>query len=66
MAEQTEQRYRRHSIEEYYIDQEPFFLPVADEVDLFEAAYSQRVPILLKGPTGTARRTDSLSSCRGG
>ncbi len=55
MAEQTEQRYRRHNIEEYYIDQEPFFLPVADEVDLFEAAYAQRVPILLKGPTGTGK-----------
>ena len=55
MAEQTEQRYRRHSIEEYYVNQEPFFLPVADEVDLFEAAYSQRIPILLKGPTGTGK-----------
>ena len=55
MAEQTEQRYQRHSIEEYYVNQEPFFLPVADEVDLFEAAYSQRIPILLKGPTGTGK-----------
>ena len=55
MAEQTEQRYHRHSIEEYYVNQEPFFLPVADEVDLFEAAYSQRIPILLKGPTGTGK-----------
>ena len=52
MAEQT---YQRHSIEEYIIDQEPFYLPVADEVDIFEAAYAERVPILLKGPTGTGK-----------
>jgi nitric oxide reductase NorQ protein len=55
MAEKTEQLYQRHSIEEYFIDNEPFYLPVADEVDIFEAAYAQRVPILLKGPTGTGK-----------
>ena len=55
MAEQTGQLYQRHSIEEYFIDDEPFYLPVADEVDIFEAAYAQRVPILLKGPTGTGK-----------
>jgi nitric oxide reductase NorQ protein len=51
----TEQTYQRHSIEEYIVEQEPFYLPVADEVDLFEAAYAERVPILLKGPTGTGK-----------
>lgn len=51
----TEQTYQRHSIEEYVVDAEPFYLPVADEVDLFEAAYAERVPILLKGPTGTGK-----------
>jgi nitric oxide reductase NorQ protein len=55
MAEQTGQLYQRHSIEEYFIDDEPFYLPVADEVDIFEAAHAQRVPILLKGPTGTGK-----------
>ena len=55
MAEKTEQLYQRHSIEEYFIDNEPFYLPVSDEVDIFEAAYAQRVPILLKGPTGTGK-----------
>ncbi|MEE8517820.1 MAG: CbbQ/NirQ/NorQ/GpvN family protein [Dehalococcoidia bacterium] len=54
MAE-TEQLFQRHSIEEYVIDHEPFYLPVADEVDIFEAAYNERVPILLKGPTGTGK-----------
>jgi nitric oxide reductase NorQ protein len=51
----TEQTYQRHSIEEYVVDSEPFYLPVADEVELFEAAYAERVPILLKGPTGTGK-----------
>ena len=28
----------------------PYYLPVADEVDVFFAAYEQRLPVLLKGP----------------
>jgi nitric oxide reductase NorQ protein len=55
MAEKTKQLYQRHNIEEYFVETEPFFLPVADEVELFEAAYKQRIPILLKGPTGTGK-----------
>ncbi|MCZ7528439.1 MAG: CbbQ/NirQ/NorQ/GpvN family protein [Acidimicrobiia bacterium] len=35
--------------------EEPFYLPVADEVDLFESAYEQQVPVLLKGPTGCGK-----------
>ena len=34
---------------------EPFYLPVADEVDLFAAAYRERIPVLLKGPTGCGK-----------
>jgi nitric oxide reductase NorQ protein len=41
--------------EEYLVQQEPFYLPVADEVALFEAAYAQRIPVLLKGPTGCGK-----------
>ncbi len=55
MAEKTDQRYQRHSIEEYVIEHEPFYLPVADEVDIFEAAYAEKVPVLLKGPTGSGK-----------
>ncbi len=33
----------------------PFYLPVGDEVALFEAAYADRTPVLLKGPTGTGK-----------
>ena len=33
----------------------PFYLPVGDEISLFEAAYRERIPVLLKGPTGCGK-----------
>lgn len=42
-------------MEEYYIQKEPFYLPVGDEVEIFEAAYKQKLPVLLKGPTGCGK-----------
>ncbi len=33
----------------------PFYLPVADECDIFEAALAHRLPLLLKGPTGVGK-----------
>ena len=51
----TEQLYNETIIEEYVISDEPYYLPLADEVEIFEAAYHQRVPVLLKGPTGTGK-----------
>ena len=36
-------------------DQAPYYLPLADEVEVFEAAYTSRLPILLKGPTGCGK-----------
>ena len=33
----------------------PWYLPVADEVELFEAAFQARLPVLLKGPTGCGK-----------
>ena len=42
-------------IEEYQVTEEPFYVPVADEVQLFEAAYKQKIPVLLKGPTGCGK-----------
>jgi nitric oxide reductase NorQ protein len=47
--------YKSHIIEEYYITEEPFYLPLKDEVSLFEAAYAERIPVLLKGPTGCGK-----------
>ncbi len=34
---------------------EPWYLPLADEVEIFEAAFAQRLPVLLKGPTGCGK-----------
>lgn len=36
-------------------DSEPYYLPLADEVEIFRAAYSARLPVLLKGPTGCGK-----------
>jgi nitric oxide reductase NorQ protein len=33
----------------------PFYLPASDEVELFRAAYEERIPVLLKGPTGCGK-----------
>ena len=30
-------------------------MPTSDEIEVFQAAYNERVPILLKGPTGTGK-----------
>jgi nitric oxide reductase NorQ protein len=34
---------------------EPFYLPRADEVQLFEGAHRRRLPVMLKGPTGCGK-----------
>jgi nitric oxide reductase NorQ protein len=47
--------YRQYAVEEYYALREPFYLPVANEVALFSAAFSQQIPVLLKGPTGCGK-----------
>ncbi|TAN39614.1 MAG: CbbQ/NirQ/NorQ/GpvN family protein [Nitrospirae bacterium] len=41
--------------EEYLVEQEPFYLPSGREVELFEAAYRNLIPVLLKGPTGCGK-----------
>lgn len=51
----TEQTAAQYRIEEFIIKTEPFYVPNSDEVEIFEAAYRQRVPVLLKGPTGTGK-----------
>ena len=39
----------------YTLEEEPYYLPLADEVEVFLAAYEQRLPVLLKGPTGCGK-----------
>jgi nitric oxide reductase NorQ protein len=37
------------------VGEEPYYLPVGDEVEIFEAAYAQKLPVMLKGPTGVGK-----------
>ena len=39
----------------YMIEAEPFYLDTGDEIRMFEAAASARLPIMLKGPTGCGK-----------
>ncbi len=43
------------AIEEYKAADEPYYLAVASEVELFEAAHAARLPVMLKGPTGCGK-----------
>ncbi len=41
--------------EEHFIRKEPYYEPVGNEIAIFEAAYRNRLPVLLKGPTGCGK-----------
>src|SRR5574338_1372228 len=43
------------AIQDYRVATEPYYLPVAREVELFEAAHAARLPVILKGPTGCGK-----------
>jgi nitric oxide reductase NorQ protein len=43
------------AVEKYKVANEPFYLPVNQEVELFEAAYAAKLPVMLKGPTGCGK-----------
>jgi nitric oxide reductase NorQ protein len=42
-------------VSQYLVTQEPYYRPVSNEVELYEAAYSVRMPVMLKGPTGCGK-----------
>src|SRR5439155_12067660 len=33
----------------------PYYLPIGNEIDLFRACHEQRLPVMLKGPTGCGK-----------
>lgn len=43
------------NLDSYYIKEEPFYSPTHNEIQLFEAAYATRMPMMLKGPTGCGK-----------
>ncbi len=42
-------------VEDFLVDEEPYYLPVGAEVELFENAWKACIPIILKGPTGCGK-----------
>ncbi|GCC11268.1 MAG TPA: CbbQ/NirQ/NorQ/GpvN family protein [Euryarchaeota archaeon] len=42
-------------IEEYFITEEPYYMPVSNEIEVFEAAFKNKLPVMLKGPTGCGK-----------
>ncbi len=55
MTTKQESGFRQFRVEEYTIREEPFYIPLSDEVELFEAAYREKLPVLMKGPTGVGK-----------
>ncbi|MBI1174371.1 MAG: AAA domain-containing protein [Sideroxydans sp.] len=45
----------RDTISQYRIEQKPYYRAVAKEVAVYEAAYAERMPMMLKGPTGCGK-----------
>ncbi len=52
---EDEPQYKEFAIEEFLVRSEPYYRAVGDELELFEAAYQQHIPVLLKGPTGCGK-----------
>ncbi|MEW6038921.1 MAG: CbbQ/NirQ/NorQ/GpvN family protein [Pseudomonadota bacterium] len=44
-----------HTSQDYLITEQPYYRPIGKEVELFEAAYRTRMPMMLKGPTGCGK-----------
>jgi nitric oxide reductase NorQ protein len=40
---------------QYRVTKEPYYEPQEDEIALYEAAYENRLPVMLKGPTGCGK-----------
>ena len=55
MVETVDPQYKEYAIEEFLVRSEPYYRPIADEMEMFEAAYRQHIPVLLKGPTGCGK-----------
>ena len=42
-------------VEDFRLTEEPYYLPLGNEIELFESAYKARLPVMLKGPTGCGK-----------
>ncbi|MBL0088652.1 MAG: CbbQ/NirQ/NorQ/GpvN family protein [Ideonella sp.] len=43
------------ALDDWRVATEPYYAPQGDEVQLFEAAWSARLPVMVKGPTGCGK-----------
>jgi len=43
------------NLDPYRIATEPYYQPLGDEIATFQAAYAERLPVMLKGPTGCGK-----------
>ena len=44
-----------NELEQYKITKEPFYQPQDDEIEMYTAAYTNRMPVMLKGTTGCGK-----------
>ena len=51
----TPDTHRVFAVEEYVSYDEPYYEHIGDEEQLFRAAFEQKIPVLLKGPTGCGK-----------
>jgi nitric oxide reductase NorQ protein len=51
----TTHRGEELSIENYRVLEEPYYLSAGDEIDLFLRAHRLKMPVMLKGPTGSGK-----------
>ena len=42
-------------VAQYKISKEPFYQAQGEEIELYEAAYQERLPVMVKGPTGCGK-----------
>jgi len=43
------------NLDSYRIASEPYYQPLGSEIEIFSSAYSERLPVMLKGPTGCGK-----------
>ena len=55
MSKQNNLQANETPLNQATLNRQPYYLPLADEVEVFRAAYEARLPVLLKGPTGCGK-----------
>ncbi len=55
MRESQQQMPLEINMQDFRVEKEPFYLPIQDEVSLFEIAFESKLPLMLKGPTGCGK-----------